>query len=438
MIQKEITSRRQFVRRAAALAAGGAAAPLILRYSVLAGPPAPAANDRVGIGYIGVGRRAQQLMGLPAEARIVAVADVNHDRADRVASARNCRAYHDYRALLDSKDVDAVIVATPDHWHALPSIHACQAGKDVYCEKPLTLTVREGRAMVDAARKYRRVVQTGSQQRSTPANDFACRLVREGHLGRVHTIMGHNYPSPWECALPGQAVPDAIDWDIWCGPTAPRPFHRDIYTPRANPGWVSFRSYSGGEMTAWGAHGLDQVQCALGMNASGPVEVWTDDDAFEPPVYKAAESRARGDAMCGQPSVLFRYGNGEVLRLADGPAGGAVFIGERGKISVDRGRFAVDPPELADALQQPSGGGGDPTVVHLQNWVDCIKSRNRPVADVEIGHRSATVCHLGNIARWVSRPLRWDPAREVFLDDTDANTLLQRERREPYELPDPV
>ena len=340
--------------------------------------------------------------------------------------------------MLDSKDVDAVIVATPDHWHALPSIHACQAGKDVYCEKPLTLTVHEGRVMVDAARKYGRVVQTGSQQRSTPANDFACRLVREGHLGRVHTIIGHNFPSPWECALPAQAVPDGIDWDAWCGPTVPLPFHGDIYTPRANPGWISFRPYSGGEMTGWGAHGLDQVQCALGMDASGPVAVWTEGDPFEPPLYKAPESRARGDAVCGQPSVSFRYANGEVLKLADGPPGGGAFIGERGKISIDRGRFTVDPPELADALAQQSSGGADPTRTHLQNWIDCIKTRERPVADVEIGHRSATVCHLGNIARWVGRPLRWDPAREVFLDDGEANALLQRERREPYELPNPL
>jgi predicted dehydrogenase len=438
MSEKPTTSRRQFIRRTSVLAASGAALPFAISTSVLAGLRRTGANDRVGIGYIGVGRRAPQLMGLPPEAQIVAVADVNRDRADGVAAAKNCRAYHDYRALLDAPDVDAVVVATPDHWHALPSIHACEAGKDVYCEKPLTLTVHEGRVMVAAARKYGRVVQTGSQQRSTPANDFACRLIREGHLGRVHTIIGHNYPSPWECALPAQAVPDAIDWDAWCGPTAPRPFHSDIYTPRANPGWISFRAYSGGEMTGWGAHGLDQVQCALGTDESGPVEVWTEGGTFEPPIYEAAGSRTRGDTVCGQPHVFFRYAGGEVLTLADGPAGGAEFIGEHGKISVDRGSFSVDPPDLADAIEQPSPVSDDPTVIHLQNWIDCIKSRARPVADVEVGHRSATVCHLGNIARWVGRRLRWDPAREAFRDDAEANALLRRERRAPYELPNPV
>lgn len=429
MFQKKTTSRRQFVRQAAS----GIAIPYLLGSTALAGPKKSGANDRVGIGYIGVGRRGQQLMGLPKDAQIVAVADINHARADQVAAKQNCRAYYDYRELLDSKDVDAVVVATPDHWHALPSIHACQAGKDVYCEKPLTLTISEGRVMVDAARKYDRVVQTGSQQRSASANEFACRLIREGHLGRVHTIIGHNYPSPWECALPNQAVPDGIDWDSWCGPTEPRPFHSDIYTPRANPGWISFRPYSGGEMTGWGAHGLDLVQWALGMDESGPVEVWTEGNPFEPPVYKVPEPRGRGDAICSQPQVCFRYGNGELLRLADGPAGGALFIGDRGKISVDRGKFTIDPPELADALEQ-SGGG----VSHLQNWVDCIKSRERPVADVEIGHRTATVCHLGNIARWVGRRLHWNPIKEEFENDAEANALLQRESRKPYELPNPV
>lgn len=424
--------------RAATLMAGAAAAPGTLRSHASAAPRAPGVNDQVGIGYIGVGRRGRQLMDLPANARIVAVADVHRDRAEQVAAAKRCRACHDYRLLLDSTDIDAVIIATPDHWHALPTIHACQAGKDVYCEKPLSLTVHEGRVMVEAARKYGRVVQTGSQQRSTPANDRACRMIREGHLGDVHTVIGHNYPSPWECELPAQTVPQALNWQAWCGPTDPRPFHRDIFAPRARPGWISFRPYSGGEMTGWGSHGLDQVQCALGTDTSGPVRVWTGAGAFEPPVYRKAESRDRGDALCGRPRVSFQYGTGTVLRLADGPAGGAIFIGEHGKIIIDRGQFVADPPELADAVALPDGGNDDPTCRHLRNWIDCIKSRERPVADIEIGHRSATICHLGNIARWVGRPLTWDPTDEAFVDDAEANALLERTHREPYRLPDSI
>lgn len=188
---------------------------------------------------------------LPPEARIVAAADVQLSRAEAVAQRFGGVAYQDYRDLLDSKDVDAVVVATPDHWHALPSIHACQAGKDVYCEKPLTLTIREGRQMVDAARMNNRVLQTGSQQRSMVANRVACQWVREGQLGRVIEVIGSNYPSPWHCDLPAQDVPEGLNWDAWCGQTTPRPFHQDIFISRSNPGWISFRDYSGGEMTGW-------------------------------------------------------------------------------------------------------------------------------------------------------------------------------------------
>jgi hypothetical protein len=191
-------------------------------------------------------------------------------------------------------------------------------------------------------------------------------------------------------------------------------------------------------MTGWGAHGLDQVQWALGMDESGPIEVWTDGEPFRPPVYAASASRKNGDVACSQPSVFYRYACGAVLKLADGPPGGAIFVGDRGKITIDRGRFSAEPAELA---KEPLADTDVRLYVsnhHLQNWIDCIKSREMPVADVEIGHRSATVCHLGNIARWVGRKLRWDPKQEVFIGDSEANRLLDRTRRKPYELPDTV
>lgn len=431
-------SRRRFIRRTAALTTSAVAAPYFVAASALAAPGRPGANDRVGVGYVGVGRRAQQLMNLPKEAVMVAAADVNQDRAEAVANKRNCKAYQDYRAMLESKDVDAVVVATPDHWHTLASIHACQAGKDVYCEKPLTLTIREGRLLVDAVRKYERVLQTGSQQRSMTANRIACELIRNGRIGKLHTIIGHNYPSPWECALPAQPTPQRLDWDAWCGATELRPYHQDLYTPRANPGWISFRDYSGGEMTGWGAHGLDQVQWALGMDDSGPVEVWTEGEPFQPPVYSAPASQKAGDLTCSQPAVFFRYASGAVLKLADGPPGGAIFIGDRGKITIDRGRFVAEPTELANDPLTDTDVRLYVSNDHLQNWIDCIKSREKPIADVEIGHRSATVCHLGNIARWVGRRLQWDPQQETFVGDDKANRLLDRERRSPYQLPDTV
>lgn len=400
-------------------------------------------NQRVGVGFIGTGRRARQLMELPADAQIVAVCDLNLARAEEVAAALKCRAYQDYRQLLEARDVDAVMVATPDHWHALPSIHACQAGKDVYCEKPLSLTIVEGRRMVEAARKYDRVFQTGSQQRTMAANRLACSLVRDGGLGVIRRVVAHNYPSPWECALSSQPAPSSLDWDAWCGPTPFRPYHEDIYQPRSKPGWISFRPYSGGEMTAWGAHGLDQVQCALAMDESGPVEVWTEGEAFSPPTFDKPAPRTAADAICSRPKIFCRYSSGVVLELGDGPAGGARFEGAKGTLEVDRGRFVADPPELAAeiarqlAAEAGSAAKSD-TAEHLRNWIDCIKTRRRPNADVEIGHRSATLCHLGNIARWTRRRLRWDPQQEQFIDDAEANLLLDRQRRKNYQLPDQV
>jgi len=369
----------------------------------------------------------------------VAVSDVYRDRAKSVAAKRNCRAYTDYRKMLEATDVDAVIVATPDHWHTLPCIHACQAGKDIYCEKPLTLTIHEGRLLVQAVRKYGRVLQTGSQQRSMAANRRGCELVRNGRIGRVHTVIGYNYPSPWNCALPGQPVPRGLDWDMWCGQTEVVPYHKDIYTPRANPGWISFRPWSGGEMTGWGAHGLDQIQWALGTELTGPVEIWTEDGPFNPPTYTEPGPISRGNKICSRPLVRFRYANGIVLKLEDtAPRGGAVFLGEKGKITITRGKYTIEPKELD---QEPFKDGDVRLYVsnnHMQNWIDCIKTRSKPVADVEIGHRSATLCHLGNIARWLNRPLRWDPVKEIFPGDDEANALLQRPQRKPYALPEEV
>ena len=426
-------SRRAFLRKSALAATSVVAAPYFVPASVLAAPGRPGANDRINVGYIGAGRRALQVMDLPPDARIVAAADVQLSRAEAVAHKYDAIAFRDYRELLDSKDVDAVVVATPDHWHALPSIHACQASKDVYCEKPLTLTIREGRQMVEAARKHQRIVQTGSQQRSMVANRIACQWVREGRLGKVIEVIGSNYPSPWLCDFPAQDLPAGLDWDAWCGQTTPRPFHNDIFMSRSNPGWISFRDYSGGEMTGWGAHGLDQVQWGLGMDDSGPVEIWTEGVDFKPPTTTEPEFRARGEQPGSFPQVVFRYANGVTLRLADGPPGGARFVCEQGTITIDRGNFKIDKPELERELLKTVDLTPELGNDHLRDWINCIKSRETPVADVEIGHRSATVCHLGNIAREMGGRLQWDPQSERFANDELANALVSREQRAPYQ-----
>jgi len=431
-------SRRGFLQQGSLLLAG-ATLPQILPSGVLAAEGRPGANDRIGIGFIGMGRRANELLRELAtchEARLVAVADVNLPRAQETASKHEAVALQDYRRLLERKDVDAIVTATPEHWRLLICVESCQAGKDVYAEKPMTLTIREGRLMVQAARKYKRVFQVGSQQRSMWQNHAGCELIRTGGLGKISKVIAHNYPSPWICRLTAQPIPAGLDWDMWCGPVEPVPYHQDLYLPRANPGWLSFRPYSGGEMTGWGAHGFDQVQWALGMDESGPVAVWTEGPKFEPPTYDQPESQARGDKVGRETKVFFRYANGVVMEPGNPNMGGAIFIGEKGKVTINRGTCESDPDELAiEALRKRPAGFNDN---HMKNWLDCIKSRARPAADVETGHRSATVCHLGNIARWTGRKLQWDPVSEQFVGDPAANHYLDRERRKPWVAPEKV
>ncbi len=418
---KKIT-RRQFLGRGAAFSAAGLAWPFLLPGRAFG------ANDTIGVGYIGVGRRARQLMDLPRDMRIVAFSDVNPAHLNEMtAKHKDTKAYGDYREMLQDPAVDAVIIATPDHWHAINAVHACEAGKDVYVEKPMTLTIREGRIMVDAARKYDRVVQVGSQQRSMKECRFGCELIRNGRIGKVHTVHTANYESPWECDLPEQPVPEGLNWDMWCGQTEPRPYHEELYLPRVRgqeAGWISFRPYSGGEMTGWGAHGLDIIQWALGYEESCPVEVWPELDKTPPfdGVHKGPTCQ-----------VGFRYENGTTVMLdGQGPAGGGLFEGEDGKIRIDRGKWEADPKSCGEIDANKLDVRLYQSDDHFGNWLECIRNRKRPVADVEIGHRTTTMCHLGNIARWTGRKLRWDPVKESFVDDPEANTYLERPMRAPW------
>ncbi|MDX9754104.1 MAG: Gfo/Idh/MocA family oxidoreductase [bacterium] len=407
-------SRRTFLQSSGSAAAF--AAPLILSTRVFG------ANDIIGIGHIGVGRRA---MGLVSDfshtkgSQIVAISDVDRPRMDHVAKDKTWKKYPDFRQMLEDKDVDAVVIATPDHWHALHSIYACMAGKDVYVEKPMTLTIAEGRAMVTAARKYKCIVQCGSQQRSMEKCRIGCELVRNGKVGAIKVAHAANYHSPWDQPFPTQPVPEGLDWNAWLGPTPERGYHIDLYTPRANPGWISITPYSGGEVTGWGAHGLDMIQWALGMDHTGPVEIWPE-----------------GSFRDLNRIVNMKYANGTVIRTdGKGPDGGAVFDGEKGSILVDRGVYKVMPDELG---QDPMSDPEQKLQVshnHQQNWLDCIRSRELPIADVEIGHRASILCHMVNIARWTNRKMQWDPEKEIFVGDDNANTYLDRPRREPWGLP---
>ena len=439
-------SRRHFLRGAAMAATASVAMPYLIPSGILAADGQPGANDQIRVGFIGIGRQASGLLGellKRKEAKFVAVADVNLNRAKEAGQKYGAEPCQDYRRLLERKDVDAIVTATPEHWRSNICIQACQAGKDIYAEKPMTLTIREGRLMVEAARKYKRIFQVGSQQRSDWTDMAGCKFVRDGGLGKIQKVYCWNYPSPWECGLPAEPIPDGLDWDFWCGPTEVVPYNKDLYLPRANPGWLSFRPYSGGEMTGWGAHGFDMIQDALGMDESGPIEIWTEGAKYAPPKYTQAESKARGDKACSEPKVFFRYAGGIVMELVDKtpegvkpPSFGGIIVGEKGSFTIDRGRISSEPEELALNIMSKRPKGFDSG--HIANWLSCIRSRKKPNADVEIGQRSGTVCHLGNIARFTGRKLKWDPVKEIFPDDKEANGYLDRARRKPWELPKSV
>jgi predicted dehydrogenase len=421
-------SRRQFLAQAASFGALAIAGPYV---STRRAHGAPGANERIRVGAIGVGGRASLLLDqLPESAEIVALCDCNMPRAEAFKAKKKASwpVYQDYRKILDRKDIDGVIVATGEFQRVLPCIHACQAGKDVYAEKPLTLYIGEGRALVKAVRHYNRVLQVGSQQRSMEMNRVACELIRSGGLGKVLEVRAMNYPGAQASPMPyppEQPAPAGLDWNVWLNQAAERPFHPDWM------GWMRWRDFAGGEMTNWGAHGVDQIQWALGMDATGPTEM--------KPLSEGQNGR-----------VAMRYANGVevnfVLEQGRGPMGGAVFVCEKGKLEINRNKFTSNPPEIAAELtkkldvSEEERKWSDEIALwqarwHMQDWLDCMRTRKTPVADVEIGHRSITVCHLANITRALGRSLQWDPAREQFVGDSEANEHLNRPRRHGFELP---
>jgi len=419
MTQPTRTSRRRFLKQTLQAGALAVAGPSVIPAHALAAPGRPGANDRIGIGYIGLGARGHHILThLTADAEIVAVCDVDGRRVAEVSEGHRYATSTDYRKLLERRDVDAVVITTPDHWHALQTIHACQAGKDVFCDKPLSLTVREGRAMVEAAQKHNRICQAGPQQRSIPASMYACEFVRSGKLGKIREVHCTNNRTSRDCDLPGQPTPEGLDWEMWLGPSITRPFHEKLFPSRMRGGfgWMAFKPWSGGMLTSWGTHGLDIMQWGLGMDASGPVEV-------EP---------LGTDLTC---PLVYRYANGVVVKLDDAPQGGAIFVGEQGKVTVACGQVTWDPPELGKGAPPPADNFyGHKGPLHTRQWLKCLRTRRQPSCNLEIGHRAATVAHLGNIARWLGRKVRWDPVRETCLGDDEANAMLSRPMRRPWHL----
>jgi predicted dehydrogenase len=419
--------RRRFLGTATAAAAASAFSPTIVPRTVLAARGRPGANDRVTVGCVSAGHRARLLMEqLPEAARLIAIADCNLPQALGFKQEKEAdwAIYGSHYPLLDRKDIDAVIIAGQEYQRVLPCIHAVQAGKDVYAEKPLTLYIQEGRTLIGHVRKHHAVFQVGTQQRSMEINRVACEFVRNGGLGKLKYVSAVNYPgvgpTPSVDSYEEKPIPSGFNWDLHLNQSQWRPF---------GSGATYGRNYVGGQMTNWGAHGVDQIQWALGKDDTLPVR-------FKP--------MTPGD----NGKVTAWYDDGIEIRfeLEQGPMGGAIFVGENGKLEINRNKFMSNPIEIRDELLKKVDEAAeevkwsDQTALwqakwHMQNWIDCIKTREKPVSDVEIGHRSIAFCHLNNITRWMERELTFDPATERFVDADDANAWNDRPRRAGYELP---
>ena len=400
-----------------ALAASG-----LVPGAIVAAPPA-AANDKLRVGLIGAGNRAKWLTrALSREsdrAELVAVCDCYLPQIDALAADNkndpragdSWKRYQNYEQMFDREDLDAVMIATPDHVRVRAAMIACAKGLDIYAEKPLSFSIPEGRALVEAVRKHQRILQVGTQQRSTPINQYACEFVRAGGLGKVSTILVKNYSASQPATgLDPQPVPEGMDWNRFCDQAPLLDYHELLHRR-----WRKYGAFTGGPICDRGSHALDMVHFAMGWENVAPTRI--------EPTTEAKNYWDRG--------VRLYYPDGTVIRLesSDGPAFGGIFIGQEGKIEINRGRFACNPKNLLAPFT------GSQTESHVANWLDCIETRNDPNAPVEVGHLITSVAHLINICRMTGRTIRWDATAEQIIGDDVANALLTQARRPEFSLP---
>jgi predicted dehydrogenase len=423
-------SRRKFL----ANSVKAAVAFTIVPRFVLGGKGYLPPSDRLHLGFIGTGKQARGLLNsFSNKAQIIAAADVDKkklalfqslaEKAYATAAQTNdykgFKAHADFRELLERKDIDAVVIATPDHWHAIPAIMAANAGKHVYCEKPLAHSVEEGRAMVNAMHKNKVILQTGSMQRSWKNFRHAAELVRNGYIGTVKEVVVNVGDAAVHCDLPGQPIPEYLNWDAWVGPAPLTPFNAILSPPVEQdifPNWRNYKEFGGGIIADWGAHMFDIAQWGLGMDNSGPVK-------FIPP---------EGIAKKG---LVMIYENGVKMRHDDfGRGFGVKFIGEKGTLNISREYLDSDPANIVTATIQPNEVHLYESNDHYDDWLNCIKTGKQPICDVETGHRSSSVCCLANIAYWQRKPLDWDPKKEQFKDNAEANQLLKASIRGNWKL----
>jgi predicted dehydrogenase len=444
--------RRQFIERVIQTAAATA--------SVLAAPRVLGAGARVNLGLIGCGTRGMtvaRLMRQVPDVAFVAVCDVyeRNAAAAREWAGPGCQSYGDFRKVLDRKDVDAVLIATPDHWHAIPTVLACQAGKDVYVEKPLAHNIREGRAMVEAARKYNRVVQTGTQHRSAEHYREVARIVQSGELGNVRFVRVWNYTNLYPRGV-GRAEdarpPDGLDWDFYLGPAPAVPFNRNRFLGSFRWFW----DYAGGFITDWGTHRFDSVHQVMGEDAPRTVAAvggrFELKDGAETPDILQATYEYPGFVLSYESCQLNAHGTGGRTpekryyraRGKDDRPHGEAFYGTNGTLFSDRIGFEIFPELEPSArpggssaglrMKRKEAAGQDATGEHARDFIECVRSRKKPAADVAIGHRATIVPHLGNIAYRTGRKIRWDAAKEEIVGDPLAAALLGRQARKPWDL----
>jgi len=412
--------------------------------SLVFGTNAP--SNRITFGCIGVGRMGlgdlREILGFK-QAQVVAVCDVDFNRVKYArqlvekhystkggnGSYKGCAAYKDFRDLIAQDDIDAVSIATPDQWHALPAIAAARVGKDIFLQKPLTLTIKEGRALSDTVRRYGRIFQVGSQQRSDSRFRFACELVRNHRIGKLHTIKVGFSTDPSTTPQPPIPVPDWLDYDMWLGPAPWAAYTEKRVHPQAGygrPGWLRIQDYGAGMITGWGSHHNDIAQWGMGTEYTGPVEI---EGQAEYP--KDGLWNVHGDFR-----IEYTYANGVKVICADTKKNkqGVLFEGNQGWVYVKRELIDAEPKSLLTSTIGPNETHLYKSSSHKANFLECIKSRTETAAPVEVGHRSCSVCLLGNIAMRLGRKLKWDPKQERFTNDDDANRMLSRPMRSPWRL----
>lgn len=428
MTNKIKIPRRSFLKQSAVTAGAVLGAPLILKSETLGNASKAAANSRMGIGFVGTGLicrgHLKSFSGMK-ELQAVAVCDVRKSQINEAKEILQQKGVNSvastgqYEELIQNPDVDIVCVTTPDHWHAAIAIEAMKAGKDVYVEKPMTLTIEEGKAVLAAEQKYGRILQVGSQQRSSAHFYIAASLVRNGLIGEVKEIYARlgKFPQPKQDA-PVKPVPEGFDYDRWLGPT---PFydytdHRVQSTYKG--GWRCYWDYGSRKFGDWGAHHFDIIQWALGRDDTGPVE-------FTPKGFNGAEHHS------------YRYADGITVWRDKQPDEGHMirFIGTEGEVHVSRGQIATSPKELVRHRFTDSDIKLYQSKNHRQNFIDSIISREPTICPASVGHRSASICQLAGIAERLGRSIQWDPAAEQILGDTEARSMQDRPRRAGYELP---